>query len=84
MVAERISDREVRLYPSWNGATEIATWEVLAGPDPGGLKSIALVPWDAFESAIIVDTSEPYVGVQAKDGSDRVVGASKAVKTNGT
>jgi hypothetical protein len=31
MVAERGSDDEVTLYASWDGATEVATWEVLAG-----------------------------------------------------
>jgi hypothetical protein len=84
MVAERRSDHKVRLYASWNGATEIATWEVLAGPEPGGLESIGSVPSDGFESTIIAGTSEPYVGVRAKDRSGRVLGASKAVKTDGT
>ena len=64
MVAERRSDHKVRLYASWNGATEIATWEVLAGPEPGGLESIGSVPSDGFESTIIAGTSEPYVGVR--------------------
>jgi hypothetical protein len=84
MVAERSSDHEVRLYPSWNGATEVATWEVLAGPEAEDLESIGSIPSDGFESTIIADTSEPYVGVRAKDSSGRVLGASKAVKADGT
>jgi hypothetical protein len=28
------AEGEVTLYASWNGATEVATWEVLAGPGP--------------------------------------------------
>ena len=83
LVAERSSEHEVRLYPSWNGATEIATWEVLAGPDPEQLKYIGSVPRDGFESTIIAETSEPYVGVEAKDSADRVLGASRAVKADG-
>src|SRR5215207_6366164 len=27
-VAERVSEEEVRVYASWNGATEVATWEI--------------------------------------------------------
>jgi hypothetical protein len=31
-VAERASEEELRVYVSWNGATEVESWEVLAGP----------------------------------------------------
>jgi hypothetical protein len=34
LAAERRPDDEVTLYASWNGATEVATWEVLASPHP--------------------------------------------------
>ena len=84
LVAERSSDHEVKLYPSWNGATEIGTWEVIAGPDPEDLESIGSVPREGFGSTIIADTPEPYVGVQARDSSGRVLGASKAIKADGT
>jgi hypothetical protein len=36
-VAETGPDDEVTLYTSWNGATEVASWEVLAGPGPDQL-----------------------------------------------
>jgi Arylsulfotransferase (ASST) len=80
MVAERGSDDEVTLYASWNGATEVATWEVLAGPDPQRLRSVGFVPRDGFESTITVVTAERYVGVHAKDSSGRVIGTSKAAE----
>src|SRR5829696_4491334 len=32
--AERALEEEVRVYASWNGATEVESWEVLAGPRP--------------------------------------------------
>ncbi len=79
-VAERTSKHEVRVYASWNGATEVATWEVLAGPRPGRLESLGSVPRDGFETAILVQTSDPYVAVRAKQRSGRVLGASKPVK----
>ena len=43
-VAERVSEVEVRVYASWNGATEVATWAVLAGRRQGRLKSLGEVP----------------------------------------
>src|ERR687894_134395 len=79
-VAERASEDEVRVYASWNGATEVSTWEVVAGPRPGQLESVGSAPRDGFETAMLVQTTEPYVGVQAKSKSGRVLGASKPVK----
>ena len=44
LAAEPGPDDEVTLYASWNGATEVATWEVLAGPAPEELKSVGFAP----------------------------------------
>jgi len=80
MVAERGSDDKVTLYASWNGATEVATWEVLAGPGPERLKPVGSVPRHGFETAITVGTAERYVGVRAKDSSGRVLGTSRSTE----
>src|SRR5215213_11647724 len=56
-VAERTFDEEVRVYASWNGATEVESWEVLTGPRPGRLKSLGQVPMDGFETAMVVRSS---------------------------
>src|SRR5215204_1789702 len=50
-VAERTSGEEARVYASWNGATEVESWEVLAGPRVGQLKSLVKVPRDGFETS---------------------------------
>jgi Arylsulfotransferase (ASST) len=71
---------EVTLYASWNGATEVATWEVLAGSNPEGLEAVASAPRKGFETPITVETTEAYVGVRAKNGSGMVLGTSRAVK----
>src|SRR5829696_1150551 len=79
-VAERASEGEVRVYASWNGATSVATWEVLAGSGPDRLKTAGSAPRKGFETAITFQTDEPYVAVKARDRSGRVLGASKALK----
>jgi hypothetical protein len=79
-VAERTSGEEVRVYASWNGATEVESWEVLAGPRVGQLKSLVKVPRDGFETSMTVRTSDPYLAVHAKDRWGRVLGTSKAVE----
>jgi hypothetical protein len=80
-VAESASEEEARVYASWNGATEVATWEVLAGGGPGELEPVGSAPRKGFETAITLRTDEPYVAVRAKHGSGRVLGASEALKT---
>ena len=71
---------EVALYASWNGATEIESWEVLAGPHPDQLEPLGSVPRDGFETAISARTEEPRVAVRARDSSGRILGTSSAVK----
>ena len=80
LAAESGPGAEVTLYASWNGATEVATWEVLAGPNPGALEAVASAPRKGFETAITVETTEAYFRVRAKNGSGRVLGTSRTVK----
>jgi hypothetical protein len=73
-VAERANEDEIEVYASWNGATEVATWEVLAGPHPDQLEPLGAVPRKGFETAMAAQTHHPYVAVRAKDRSGRVLG----------
>src|SRR5918995_504281 len=79
-VAERTSENELELYASWNGATEIAIWEVLAGQHQDRLESLGQVPRNGFETAMVVRTSDPYVAVRAKDRWGRALGTSKVLR----
>jgi hypothetical protein len=74
------SEEKVTLYASWNGATEVATWEVLAGPNPEELEAVASAPRKGFETAITVEITEPYVGVRARDYSGQVLGSSAPIQ----
>ena len=69
----------VTLYASWNGATEVDRWEVLAGPAPDDLGSLGHAPRKGFETAISFTTDEPFAAVRAKDRSGRTLGASVAI-----
>ena len=79
--AERTSEEEVRVYASWNGATEVESWEVLAGRHPGRLKFLGSVPRDGFETAMAVRTSDPYVAVRAQDRAGGGLGTSEPIET---
>jgi hypothetical protein len=80
VAAEQGPDDEVTVHASWNGATEVASWQVLAGPGPDRLSPVGSVARDGFETAIAVRTTEPYVSVRARDGSGRVLGTARAIK----
>ena len=80
LVARRGPEDDVTVYVSWNGATEVATWQVLAGPGPDRLEEVASAPRKGFETAIVLRTTETHVGVRARDRSGRVLGTSKVLK----
>ena len=81
VAAERVSGKRMTVYASWNGATEVAAWQVLAGPGTSRLQPVGSAPREGFETAISVRAVGPYVAVKARDGSGRVLGTSAAVKT---
>jgi hypothetical protein len=80
LAVEQGSDEKVTLYVSWNGATEVESWQVLAGSTPNQLKPVGFAPRRGFETTVDVRTVEPYVVVQAKSASGRVLGTTKVVK----
>jgi hypothetical protein len=80
VAVEKGSDDQLTLYVSWNGATDVATWQVLAGSDPDQLEPVGSSPRHGFETTITVHTAESYVAVQAKSASGRVLGTTKAVR----
>jgi len=70
----------INVYASWNGATAVATWQVIAGSNPGALGQVAVVPRSGFETPIAVRTGAPYVAVRALSGSGQVLGTSAVAK----
>ncbi len=73
------------VYASWNGATGVAKWQVLASSSAGGSFSRvgSAVPWSSFETFTRVPSSAgPYFKVEALDSGGSVManGISNAVK----
>ncbi len=65
-------------YASWNGATEVSAWRLLAGPSPTALGAVATVPRSGFETAVALPPGPgPYVAVEALDGSGATLGVSQ-------
>jgi len=68
------------LYASWNGATGVAGWRVLAGSSPQTLASVGQFPRGGFETKMVVRTTQRYVAVQALGPEGQLLGSSGAVK----
>jgi EmrB/QacA subfamily drug resistance transporter len=68
--AARVQGGRTTVYASWNGATEVASWRVLA---PG---SVAVQRKTGFETQIRVNRTLGQVRLQALDDSGRVIGTS--------
>jgi Arylsulfotransferase (ASST) len=80
MAAESGPKDKVTLYASWNGATEVTTWQVFAGSAPDQLEPLASAPRQGFETVITVHTTEPYVSLKAVNSSGKVLGTANAIK----
>ena len=53
---------ETIVHASWNGATDVAAWRVLAGKQPGSLTAQATIAATGFESSTTLPKKYPYVG----------------------
>src|SRR6185437_16230334 len=43
------TEEETIVHASWNGATDVSSWRLLAGEQPGALKAKAVIPVAGFE-----------------------------------
>jgi hypothetical protein len=70
---------------SWNGATDVASWRVLAGARADALQARATVPASGFETQAILpatyrgDKGNGFVAVHALDSAGHVLGTSHTV-----
>ncbi len=73
-------------YASWNGATLVAGWRVLAGASPTELSPIAQVPSSGFETAIPLPYGNlaPAMTVQALNAQGAVLGTAPTLNTEAT
>jgi hypothetical protein len=69
------------VYASWNGATLVASWRVLAGATTHSLRPVAAAPRSGFETAIALPagTHGRYLAVQALGAAGQALGAATPV-----
>jgi hypothetical protein len=72
--------RRGRVFVSWNGATEVDRWELLAGPSPDQLTRVRVAAKKGFETAIPLAGANGYLALRALSNSGAVLGTSATVK----
>lgn len=79
-VAARRRPGGATVYASWNGATEVASWTVLAGSTKTGLAKVASARKSGFETAMAVAARGPYFAAEALDARGRILSRSLPVR----
>jgi hypothetical protein len=74
------SSGQTTLYASWNGATEVAAWQVQAGSSAGALTPGAVAPRTGFETSIPLGSASGYAAVTALGASGQSLGSSAPVQ----
>ncbi len=68
------------LCASWNGATDVARWQVLVGTGPKALRVIATVPRTGFETRVAVRTAHRFFAIRAVDAAGRPLKVSRIAR----
>ena len=64
---------------SWNGATEVARWELLAGANADALAPVGQAASGGFETAVTRESSAALVALRAYDAAGNVLATSAPV-----
>ncbi|KAI8624048.1 ASST-domain-containing protein [Xylariaceae sp. FL1651] len=74
-------DDQYKVYVSWNGATEVAAWQLLRGDSYEGVtQSAIVVPRTGFETEIAVEPGLPYIRAAALDKDSQVLGMTTIIE----
>jgi hypothetical protein len=69
-------DGRVSVWASWNGATEVARWQVLVGDAANDLKPAREVNKVAFETQVTLTAKGRWIAVRALDSASRTLATS--------
>ena len=83
LAAQRTGGGAVTVQASWNGATAVSSWEILAGSSAGSLSQVGKVARSGFETQATVQTAAAMVAVAALDASGKVLATSAPVAPAG-
>ncbi len=71
--------RDRTAYASWNGATEVHSWQLLAGGQISAMRVVSSTRSRGFESALHTSSAGPYFAAQALDAGGARLGSSSVL-----
>jgi Arylsulfotransferase (ASST) len=77
-VSAAATGASTNVYVSWNGATRVTAWRVLAGASANALQVVTTASKQGFETQVTIP-AQPYVQVQALDSAGAVLATSSVV-----
>jgi hypothetical protein len=69
----------VKIWSSWNGATDVARWQVLGGPAPKALAAVGQRSNQGFETGQRIHDNPRYLAVEALAADGTVLGRSPTI-----
>ena len=76
--AARLGAEGTTVYASWNGATQVMSWKVLAGTSKKNMTVAAAEPKTGFETQLNVKGNSSVFEVQAVNSKGQVIATSKS------
>jgi hypothetical protein len=73
------SDGTTTIHAVWNGATNVATWNVMGGSSSTSLSSVTSAPWSGLDTTITVTTTATNLQLVAMDSNGTQIGQSPVV-----
>jgi Arylsulfotransferase (ASST) len=73
-------DGAARFYASWNGATALASWQLLTGPRPGALRESGTFPKRGFETSFAIPRGTRYAAAVALGAAGKPLARSRTVQ----
>jgi hypothetical protein len=77
LAVRRTSEQRVSVFASWNGATAVRSWEVLAGSSAASLQPVGSARRTGFETRIRVPGTAETFAVRALDADGNVLATSR-------
>jgi len=69
-----------QVYATWNGATEVSSWQLWSGRTAGSLTPVEAVPRRDFETVIDLPRGDRFAAVTALDAAGNPLGSSATVR----
>jgi len=83
VAAQLVSGGGMNVEVSWNGATAVSSWAVLAGATAASMSVVATVARAGFETSVSLPAAAPLVAVAAVGGGGETLATSATISPSG-